>query len=71
MWNWGCDLVVNDGFDNKTAYLLGWEHTTMPSAAVGLNAYRYFQFGAEKEAYMKFILSKNSALASSMDMLVS
>lgn len=43
MWNswWGrpCD----DGFDNKTAYTLGWFRTTMPTSALGMLSYNHVQ----------------------------
>ncbi|KAJ8121794.1 hypothetical protein ONZ43_g1843 [Nemania bipapillata] len=39
MWNWWWGRPCDDGFDNKTAYTLGWFRTTMPTSALGMLSY--------------------------------
>lgn len=39
MWGWWWTRPVDDGFDNNTAYLLGWWRTTMPTSALGQISY--------------------------------
>jgi CubicO group peptidase (beta-lactamase class C family) len=39
MWGWWWSRPVDDGFDNNTAYMLGWWRTTMPTSALGQLSY--------------------------------
>lgn len=39
MWGWWWTRPVDDGFDNNTAYMLGWWRTTMPTSALGQLSY--------------------------------
>ncbi|KAI1115178.1 hypothetical protein F5Y14DRAFT_138322 [Nemania sp. NC0429] len=43
MWNWWWGRPCDDGFDNKTAYTLGWFRTTMPTSALGTLSYNTIQ----------------------------
>jgi CubicO group peptidase (beta-lactamase class C family) len=39
MWNYWWTRPVDDGFENNSAYTLGWYRTTMPTAALGICSY--------------------------------
>ncbi|KAK1255543.1 LOW QUALITY PROTEIN: hypothetical protein MKX08_009538 [Trichoderma sp. CBMAI-0020] len=39
LWEWWWTRPVDDGFDNNTAYMLGWWRTMMPTAALGQLSY--------------------------------
>lgn len=39
MWNFSWRRPCDDGFDNNTAYTLGWFRTTMPTSALGMLSY--------------------------------
>ncbi|KAI1278165.1 beta-lactamase/transpeptidase-like protein [Xylaria sp. FL0933] len=43
MWNSWWRRPCDDGFDNKTAYTLGWFRTTMPTSALGMLSYNTIQ----------------------------
>ncbi|VUC20614.1 unnamed protein product [Clonostachys rosea] len=42
IWRWHWTRPCDDGFDNKTAYMLGWLRTTMPTAALPLLSYNSY-----------------------------
>ncbi|KAL7917807.1 beta-lactamase/transpeptidase-like protein [Trichoderma austrokoningii] len=39
MWRWWWSQIIDDGFHNNTAYMLGWWRTTMPTSALGQLSY--------------------------------
>lgn len=39
MWNWWWSRPCDDGFNNDTAYTLGWYRTTIPTSALGMLSY--------------------------------
>ncbi|KAI0812220.1 beta-lactamase/transpeptidase-like protein [Xylaria sp. FL0064] len=43
MWDSWWWRPCDDGFDNKTAYTLGWFRTTMPTSALGMLSYNTIQ----------------------------
>lgn len=51
---------VDDHFDNKTAYCLGWYRTTMPTGALGLLSYSFLTRLDQDKTYLKSILGKDS-----------
>ncbi|CAH0048167.1 unnamed protein product [Clonostachys solani] len=42
IWRWHWTRPCDDGFDNKTAYMLGWLRTTLPTAALPLLSYNSY-----------------------------
>lgn len=57
MWKYWWYRPTEDGFENKTAYLLGWYCTTMPTRAVGLLSYNT----TKGKPSAKYIIGKESA----------
>ncbi|KAJ5093217.1 hypothetical protein N7456_009078 [Penicillium angulare] len=38
MWDYWWERPIEDGFENDTAYMLGWYRTTMPTIALGMTS---------------------------------
>jgi hypothetical protein len=51
---------VEDDYDNKTAYCLGWYRTTMPTGALGLLSYSFLTRLDQAKTYLNFILGRDS-----------
>ncbi|KAJ5433193.1 uncharacterized protein N7458_012349 [Penicillium daleae] len=60
MWNYWWTRPVNDGFENDTAYTLGWHRTTMPTAALGIGSYNRHADVEKSYLDAKTILGKDS-----------
>ena len=60
MWNNWWALPVNDGFDNRTVYALGWYRTTMPSAALGMGSHNRHADIEQSFLTTKTIIGKES-----------
>ena len=51
---------IDDGFENDTAYCLGWYETTMPSSAVGLVSYNHRRRRDAEQWVIPYIIGKDS-----------
>ncbi|KAI2789734.1 hypothetical protein POX_d05231 [Penicillium oxalicum] len=60
IWNHEWERPVNDGFNNKPAHTLGWNRTTMPSAALGTGSYNRFSDSEKSYLDPKTIIGKDS-----------
>lgn len=60
MWNNWWTYPVEDGFENDTAYTLGWYRTTIPSGALGLISYNSFHDEEDDDAWLGHIIGRES-----------
>ena len=60
MWNKYWTRPVNDGFENDTAYCMGWYRTTMPTGALGLYSYGHRTRWDSESTYLKYIIGSES-----------
>ncbi|KAK5092951.1 hypothetical protein LTR70_005185 [Exophiala xenobiotica] len=51
---------MEDGFENDTAYAMGWYETTMPSGALGLLSYSHRRYLNVKDSVVPYIIGKES-----------
>lgn len=58
MWNSWWTRPIDDGFQNETAYTLGWYRTTIPTAALGL--FSINRYANAKDSGMKEIIGRDS-----------
>ncbi|KAL4745235.1 hypothetical protein BDW72DRAFT_186962 [Aspergillus terricola var. indicus] len=59
MWNNWWTYPVDDGFENDTAYTLGWYRTTIPTGALGLISYNSFHDEGD-DAWLEQIIGRES-----------
>src|SRR2546423_1282806 len=60
IWNEYWTRPVNDGFENETAYCMGWYRTTMPTGALGLYSYGHRTRWDPDSTYLKYIIGSES-----------
>jgi CubicO group peptidase (beta-lactamase class C family) len=60
IWNKYWTRPVDDGFDNQTAYCMGWYRTTMPTGALGLYSYGHRTRWDPEGTYLKYIIGRES-----------
>lgn len=60
IWNKYWTRPVDDGFDNETAYCMGWYRTTMPTGALGLYSYGHRTRWDAESTYLKYIIGRAS-----------
>jgi CubicO group peptidase (beta-lactamase class C family) len=60
IWNKYWTRPVEDGFENNTAYCMGWYRTTMPTGALGLYSYGHRTRWDRESTYLKFIIGRES-----------
>jgi CubicO group peptidase (beta-lactamase class C family) len=60
IWNKYWTRPVDDGFDNQTAYCMGWYRTTMPTGALGLYSYGHRTRWDPESTYLKYIIGRES-----------
>jgi hypothetical protein len=60
MWNNWWTYPVDDGFENNTAYTLGWYRTTIPTGALGLISYNSFHDDDDDAAWLEQIIGWES-----------
>jgi CubicO group peptidase (beta-lactamase class C family) len=60
MWNKYWTRPIEDGFENNTAYCLGWYRTTMPTGALGLYSYGFHTRWDDENTYLRYIIGRES-----------
>lgn len=60
MWTKYWTRPVDDGFDNQTAYCMGWYRTTMPTGALGLYSYGHRTRWDTESTYLRYIIGRDS-----------
>ena len=59
-WNTYWTRPVDDGFQNDTAYCMGWYRTRIPTGALGLYSYGHRTRWDPESTYLKYIIGRES-----------